>query len=128
MNESKRVTLYDRIGGEAAVARMMDSFYERVLADPELAPFFARVSMEKVRSMQTLFFCTALDGPLEYSGRPLATVHYGLGIRPPHLTRFVGHLLATLRDLRLDENDVLEIVSRIDTYADEITGDTSVDA
>ena len=78
--------------------------------------------------MQALFFCAALDGPFAYSGRPLATVHYGRGIRPPHLARFVGYLLATLRDLRLDENDVLEIVSRIDTYADEITGDTSVDA
>lgn len=128
MDESKRATLYDRIGGEPAVARMMDAFYERVLADRELAPFFAGVSMEKVRAMQTLFFCAALDGPFEYSGRPLAAVHYGLEIRPPHLARFVGHLLETLRGLALDETDVLEIVSRIDTYADEITGDTSVDA
>ena len=128
MDRSNRVTLYERIGGEATVTRLMDSFYERVLADPELAPFFAGVSLQKVRSMQTLFFCAALDGPFEYSGRPLATVHYGRGIRPPHLARFVGYLLATLRDLHLDENDVLEIVSRIDTYADEITGDTGIDA
>ena len=128
MNESKRETLYDRIGGETAVAALMDAFYQRVLVDPELSPFFANASMQKLRSMQTLFFCAALDGPFEYSGRPLATVHDGLGIRPPHLARFVGHLLATLRDQRLDEEDVLEIISRIDTYADEITGDTSVDA
>ena len=52
MDRSNRVTLYERIGGEATVARMMDSFYERVLADPELAPFFAGVSLQKVRSMQ----------------------------------------------------------------------------
>ena len=123
-----RETLYDRVGGEATVARLVGALYERVLADPELAPFFANSSIEKVRAMQTLFFCAALDGPFEYSGRPLAAVHYGRGIRPPHLARFVAHLLATMRDLRLSEEDVLEIVSRIDTYADEITGDTSVDA
>lgn len=122
------MTLYERIGGEATVARLMDSFHERVLADPELAPFFAGVSLQKVRSMQALFFCAAFDGPFAYSGRPLATVHYGRGIRPPHLARFVDSPLATLPDLRLDENDVLDIVSRLDTYADEITGDTSVDA
>jgi hemoglobin len=121
-------TLYDRIGGEATVARLVDALYRRVLADLELAPFFANSSIEKVRAMQTLFFCAALDGPFEYSGRPLAAVHYGRGIRPPHLARFVSHLLATMRDQRLGEEDVLEIVSRIDTYADEITGDTSVDA
>ena len=123
-----RETLYDRVGGEATVARLVGALYERVLADRELAPFFANSSIEKVRAMQTLFFCAALDGPFEYSGRPLAAVHYGRGIRPPHLARFVAHLLATMRDLRLSEEDVLEIVSRIDTYADEITGDTSVDA
>lgn len=128
MDGSNRVTIYERIGGEATVARLMGAFYERVLSDPELAPFFAGVSMEKVRSMQTLFFCAALDGPFAYSGRPLAAVHYGLGIRPPHLARFVEHLLATLRSMGLDENDVLDIMSRVETYADEITGDTSVDA
>ena len=128
MDASHRATLYDRIGGEAAVAQLVEGFYGRVLADADLAPFFADSTIAKLRAMQTLFFCAALDGPFEYSGRPLATVHYGRGIRPPHLARFVAHLLATLRELRLGEEDVLEIVSRIDTYADEITGDTSVDA
>ena len=128
MHESNRVTLYDRVGGEATVARLVDAFYERVLADSDLAPFFADSPMQKIRAMQTLFFCAALDGPYEYAGRPLATVHYGRDIRPPHLARFVSHLLETLRELRLGEDDVLEIVSRIDTYADEITGDSSVDA
>lgn len=122
------MTLYERVGGEAGVAELLERFYERVLEDRELAPFFAGIPLEKLRAMQALFFCAALDGPFEYSGRPLATVHYGMGIRPPHLARFVGHLLATLRELRLAEADVLEIVSRIDTYADEITGDTSLGA
>ena len=122
------MTLYDRVGGEAAVAQLLERFYERVLADRELAPFFAGIPMEKLRAMQTLFFCAALDGPFEYTGRPLAAVHYGMGIRPPHLARFVGHLLATLRDQRLDEDDVLAIIARIDTFADDITGDTSLGA
>jgi hemoglobin len=125
---AQRETLFARIGGEPAIERLLEAFYERVLADPALAPFFAGIAMPKLRSMQKLFFCAALDGPVEYSGRPLATVHYGMGIRPPHLARFVEHLLTTLRDQQLDEDDVLEIVSRIDTYADEITGDTTVDA
>ena len=128
MERGAGATLYERVGGEAAVAALIEAFYERVLADPELAPFFAATPMETQHRMQTLFFCAALDGPFEYTGRPLATVHYGRGIRPPHLARFVGHLLDTLRGRGLDEDDVLEIVSRIDTYADEITGDTSVDA
>jgi hemoglobin len=121
-------TLYERVGGERGVARLVDEFYARVLADRELAAFFEHTSMERQRRMQTSFFYAALDGPAIYDGRSLAVAHHGRGIRPSHLARFIEHLLATLRSFALSEEDVLEVISRIDTYADEITGDTSVDA
>jgi hemoglobin len=33
-------TLFERIGGEQKIAEVVDDFYDRVLADPELKPFF----------------------------------------------------------------------------------------
>jgi hemoglobin len=119
--------LFERIGGETAVARLVGAFYERVLADEELRPFFADTSMEKLQRMQREFFAAALGGPIRYTGRPLAEVHYGRGIQPRHLRRFLDHLLETLRGQAMDQQDVYEIASRIQTYADEITGTTSVD-
>jgi hemoglobin len=127
MVERATQTLFERIGGEPAVSRLVDAFYRRVLADPELSPFFSDTSMEKLQSMQREFFAAALDGPIRYTGRPLAAVHYGRGIRPRHLARFVAHLLETLREQQIDEEDTYAIISRIDTYADEITGETGVD-
>ena len=127
MSEQREETLYDRIGGEAAVARLLDEFYERVLADPVLAPFFAETSMDRLRAMQREFFATALDGPIRYSGQSLGAAHSELGIRPPHLARFVGHLLSTLRDHGTDEQATLDIISRINLYASDIIGDVGVD-
>lgn len=120
-------SLFDRIGGEEAVAGLIEAFYDRVLRDELLAPFFEHASMEKLRRMQREFFAAALGGPIHYSGQPLATVHARMGIRPKHLARFLEHLLDTLNDKALDEAEVYEIYSRINTYADEITGDTTVD-
>lgn len=120
-------TLYERVGGEAVLAEHMDAFYARVLADPELAPFFADARMDRLRAMQSEFFAAALDGPVHYSGLDLAVVHAGRGIRPRHFARFVEHLLETLRDRGVDERDVFEIVSRINTYAADITGEVGVD-
>lgn len=119
--------LYERIGGEAGITATVDEFYRRVLADPELAPFFATTPMDKLRRMQREFFAAALDGPLTYTGRTMSEVHAGRGIRPRHLKRFVDHLLETLRDQDIDEDDAYEIASRINTWADEITGQTTVD-
>jgi hemoglobin len=115
-------TLYQRIGGEAAVARLVEDFYRRVLADEELQPFFEGVPMERLRAMQREFFAAALDGPGHYTGRPLSEAHYGRGIEARHLRRFLDHLLETLEDQQLEEGDVLAIVSRINRYVGEITG------
>lgn len=113
-------TLYDRIGGEDAVAGLVDQFYDRVLDDPELEPFFRFTPMEKLRSMQLEFFAAALDGPVKYSGRPVDYVHQRRGITTKHLTRFMGHLLMTIREYQLTERDIDEMIHRISTYADQV--------
>ena len=120
-------SLFDRIGGEPVVESLIDTFYERVLSDEKLKPFFKNTPMDKLRHMQREFFAAALDGPIKYSGRPLAYVHQGRGIKPSHIGRFVGHLLDSLKDSNLDENDINEIIDHVNTYADEITGGGSVD-
>jgi len=118
-------TLFERVGGEKAIAELIDQFYDRVVADPELKPFFRNVSMVKLRRMQRDFFSAALDGPINYTGRPLGYVHHGRGITKHHFSLYVGHLINTLQNIALKEQDVQDIISRINTYADEITGDTS---
>jgi hemoglobin len=120
----KQQTLFERLGGEAAIAELIHDFYDRVLADPELKPFFKHTSIDKLRRMQREFFSAALDGPINYTGRPLSHVHHGRGITKHHFALYVNHLLDTLRDCGINEQDVNEIIGRINTYADEITGDT----
>ena len=118
-------TLFERIGGEQMIAEVVDDFYDRVLADPELKPFFWNTTIDKLRSMQREFFGAALDGPITYTGKPLSHVHHGRGITKHHFTLFVNHLLDTLRDRGINDQDVTDIIGRISTYADEITGDIS---
>lgn len=123
----ERPSLYERVGGEAGVGSLVDAFYRRVLGDPELAPFFEKTPMDKLRTMQREFFAAALGGPLAYTGRTMSEVHAGRGIKTRHIARFVDHLMETLRDLPVDEQDAYDVVSRINTWADEITGESTVD-
>jgi hemoglobin len=120
----KQQTLFERVGGEAAIAELIHDFYDRVLTDPELKPFFKHTSIDKLRRMQREFFSAALDGTITYTGRPLSHVHHGRGITKHHFALYVNHLLDTLRDCGINDQDVNEIIGRINTYADEITGDT----
>ena len=117
-------SLYERCGGEAGIIELVGIFYQRVLADPELGPYFSNIPMDKLRRMQVEFFSSALGGPLEYSGRPLAHVHQGRGISKSHLRRFTEHLLITLETLKLSKQDIQSIYNRIALEADEIAADS----
>lgn len=119
---SEQQTLFERIGGDQAIAELIHKFYDRVVADPELKPFFENASIEKIRRMQREFLSAALDGPMTYTGQPLGYVHHGRGITKHHFALYVGHLIHTLEKLEINEQDVQDIISRINTYADEITG------
>lgn len=122
MSDKIPENLYARVGGEEAITGMVSEFYSKVLADPELRPFFKDTKIERLHAMQREFFSAALGGPIKYTGRPLRSVHAGLGIKPDHMKRFVDHLLETLDRFDLSEEEQRDIIARINTYADEIMG------
>ncbi|MCB1279143.1 group 1 truncated hemoglobin [Prosthecobacter sp.] len=115
-------SLYERLGGEDMIASLIPAFYVRVLADPELGPFFKDTSIEKLHAMQREFFVMATGGPIQYSGRPLAHAHHGRGITKHHYALFTGHLVETLLDMGVTQEETDEVIDRINTSINEITG------
>ncbi len=119
-------TLYERIGGETGVRQLVHDFYDRILEDKRLQPFFLETPMSKLRTMQLQLFSAALGGPVEYGGQPLYEVHFGRRIGKQHLAIFLEHLLDSLGGTNLTEQEVQDIISRINLYADQITGSPAV--
>jgi hemoglobin len=113
-------TLYQRLGGEPGVKRLLVAFYGKVLADPELKPFFIRTSMEKLLRMQEEFFGAALDGPHHDSGRRLKEVHAGRGITVMHFHRFLQHLLDTLKEVGVGVDDMRDVARRVTAIRNDI--------
>jgi globin len=61
--EAETINLYEAIGGHAAVVAAVDVFYRRVLADPELAPFFPGGVGARHRRYLATFLGQALGVP-----------------------------------------------------------------
>jgi hemoglobin len=121
MNSEK--SLYDRIGGGETISALVDSFYTKVIADSELAPYFEHASMDKLVAMQKEFFSGATGGPVTYTGRPLREVHRHMAISKREFGRFTEHLIDTLKEVGVEETASYEIISHVNLYADEITND-----
>jgi hemoglobin len=91
-------SLYEQLGGAEAIEAVVAGFYERMLADPEIAPFFRGVQMSRQHQKQVTFFTQALGGPKVYQGGDMVSVHRGMGIADRHFDLLVKHLGDTLNE------------------------------
>jgi methyl-accepting chemotaxis protein len=117
-------TLFDRLGGMDAIATVVERFYERVLADAELSPFFVRTNMVWLKKRQTSFFAQALGGPRKYKGRDMKTAHEHLAIASSHFDRVAGHLSAALLALGVPQNLTDEVLTAVGPLRTEVVNTT----
>jgi hemoglobin len=116
------VTLYDEIGGAAAVRMAVTVFYRRVLNDPALASWFADVNLTRLRAHQQAFLTAAMGGPDLFTGRDMAVAHAGLAVTDEAFDRIVSHLAATLRDLGVAPAAVTRVSRRLETLRAPVVG------
>ncbi len=118
--EMNGTTLYQRVGGEAAIQAAVDRFYERVLADPALSPFFTGVNMSRLKAHQFAFLSQALGGPKQYSGASMRDAHSKLAIEQRHFDSVAVHLVETLRELGVPEDIVGRIAAAVTPLSGQI--------
>lgn len=59
-------TLYEAIGGEETIRKLVEAFYPRVYRDPDLSPLFPD-GVESIKYKQRLFLTQFTGGPSLYS-------------------------------------------------------------
>ena len=119
--------LFERFGGAEGVAEIVRKMYDRILADPELAPFFKNVTMDRLHKMQFQFMASALDGPVDYTGAELTAIHRGRGITDHHFAKFCGHFADAAEEHGIGERDIDDALARLAMFKDKITGDVGID-
>lgn len=120
MQQPSLPSLYDRLGGAEAVEAVVALFYEKVLADRELSPFFRGVQMSRQHQQQVAFFTQLLGGPPVYQGRDMRSAHKGLGLTARHFGLVAGHLVATLKEAGVAQEGIDEVVARVAPLQPEV--------
>jgi hemoglobin len=114
-------SLYEKVGGEESISKVVDYFYnELVLKDESVSPFFEHTDMEMQRSHQTKFISFALGGPHQYTGISMEKVHSGMNLQPVHFDAIVGHLHDALAHFGVSEVDIEAALSKVNTLRDDI--------
>lgn len=73
-------SLYQQLGGQPGLVRLMDDFMQRLLAHPRMNPFFKDVDHAHVKAQLVDQFCEVSGGPCRLDGPDMQKVHSGVDI------------------------------------------------
>ena len=116
-------SLFERIGGEAAVNAAVDIFYRKVLTDDRVNGFFDGVDMEQQINKQKGFLTMAFGGPNNYTGKDLRDGHKHLverGLNDSHVDAIIELLGATLTELGVAADDIQEVANIANSVRDDV--------
>jgi hemoglobin len=115
-------TIFKQIGGFPTFERLVNDFYSRVEADPELRPVFP-AELEEGKRAQMLFLAQYFGGPDVYSqerGHPrLRMRHAPFTIGQHERDLWLGHMLAAIDAVGIAEparTEMREYFSRAATF------------
>lgn len=107
-------SLFEKLGGNAAVDAAVDIFYRKVLSDDRISSFFEGVDMDKQAAKQKAFLTMAFGGPHNYTGKDMRTAHAPLvarGLNDSHFDAVAEHLQATLKELNVPAELIAEVMT-----------------
>jgi hemoglobin len=111
-------SLYDRLGGKAAITAVVDQFVSNVAADNRINSFFkqtaadpARLAAFKGKLVDQI--CEATGGPCKYTGKDMKTAHAGMGITDADFDALVGDLVAALDQFKVGEKEKGELLGAL---------------
>jgi hemoglobin len=97
-------SLFEELGGEPALRRIIDRFVDRIFDDVMIGYLFARADRARVKQKEYEHAAEHLGGPVTYTGRELAAAHRPHQIRGGQFMRRVRILEETLTELGVPES------------------------
>ena len=103
-------TLYDRLGGKAAIVAVVDDFVGNCAGDKRINAFFAATAADaarlaKFKNNLVNQICEAAGGPCKYTGKDMKTAHQGMGIAGKDFDALVEDLVKSLDKFKVATAD-----------------------
>ena len=118
-------SVYEKIGGDAAVNAAIDLFYRKVLAGDRINGSFEGTDMDKQAAKQKAFLTMALGGPNNYTGEDMRKGHAHLvekGLNDSHFDTVMEHLGATLKELGVADDLIGEAAAIAESTRNDVLG------
>ncbi|MGK0186899.1 MAG: hemoglobin [Verrucomicrobiales bacterium] len=119
-SEARKNSLYEKIGGKAALDAAVDQFYVKVLKDERVNFFFEDVNMKRQHNRQKAFIAAALGAPKPWKGKDMRKAHASMEIKESHFNVIAEHLQTTLEELKVPNDLVAQVMAVVGSTKDAI--------
>ncbi len=114
------MSLYEKLGGDAAINAAVDIFYRKVLTDDRVSEFFESTDMEAQHAKQKAFMTMAFGGPSNYTGKDMREAHKHMNLTDEHFNAVAEDLVATLNELEVAQELIDEVVTIVSGAKDDV--------
>lgn len=121
--ESSATTIFDRLGGAAAIAAIVADLYERARQDPELTQYFHATDMDVQRRKLAEMIGEALGGPKAPWLMGLDVAHQGRGVTHRHFSLMAAHLMDVLIDRQVDPDEADAVMNWLSAGREAVVED-----
>ena len=119
-------SLYERIGGDAAISAAVDVFYRKVLTDDRISSFFETTDMDAQHAKQKSFLTFVCGGPANYSGKDMRGAHAHMvadqGLADVHFDAVMEHLGGSLKELGVADALIAEVAAIAESTRSDVLG------
>lgn len=119
-------SLFERIGGENAIAMVVDRFSDEVVKNPKLNVNPALKEWNKtgqlpgLKFMRTLWICQAAGGPFQYTGKDMHSAHKGLHLTSEEFDEVGAEIGKALDHFKVPEREKKEVLAAIVARKQEV--------
>ena len=89
---AQAATLYDELGQQGGISKIVDETVTLVLADERIKTSFKDTNIKRFSKLLKEQFCVVAGGPCEYSGDEMMIVHEKLGVTSAHFNALAEDL------------------------------------
>jgi len=138
---TNKLSLYERLGGQAGISNLVADFTRRVMDDPRVnwtrhgvsrggIAFLGSKSegvwnptsdnIERLKKHMVEFLILATGGPAEYTGKQIEATHANMHISNPEFDAAVGDLKASLDVLKIPNKEQKELLAIVESTRPQI--------
>jgi hemoglobin len=113
-------SLYDRLGGHAAIEQLITDFLPTVVFDNRINTFFGSVNATALGGLLIDFIGTTTGGPEKYTGRTMKASHATLKIQKTHFDALMEDLGKAMDKQQMPAKERGELTALLNPMAADI--------